>query len=81
LQYDSMLITERTADIMQSHPVTALPAFFIHPCNTAKALEEICQNKACSPEEYLVTWLGLVGPSVNLYIPSQLLPVNSRDEQ
>ncbi|KAF7513730.1 hypothetical protein GJ744_007781 [Endocarpon pusillum] len=63
------------------HPKSDLPAFFIHPCNTAEALYEICQQRSCRTAlDYLVIWLGLVGPSFNLYIPSQLLLPAPEDE-
>jgi hypothetical protein len=55
---------------LQNHPVTDLPAFFIHPCNTGEALDEICHPKPRSPEEYLLVWLGLVGPLVGLHVTS-----------
>jgi Autophagocytosis associated protein, active-site domain len=75
LQYEIIVMFSMTAlfaDSSQNHPITDLPAFFIHPCNTAQALEEICQEKPRSPEAYLLVWFGLVGPLVDLYMPSQL---------
>jgi hypothetical protein len=68
------------ADQTQNHPISDLPAFFIHPCNTAEALEETCQDRSCSPEVYLLVWFGLIGPSVNLYVPSQLLLGDAEDK-
>ena len=61
------LITE------QHHPISDLPAFFIHPCATADALQEVAVRKDVGPEEYLLLWLGLVGTGVNLHVPSKLL--------
>jgi Autophagocytosis associated protein, active-site domain len=75
-----LILIVPVADSEQNHPMSDLPAFFIHPCNTAGALEELCQDKVCSPEDYLMIWLGLVGPSVNLYIPSQLLYPGTGDK-
>ncbi|KAG0650628.1 Ubiquitin-conjugating enzyme ATG10 [Hyphodiscus hymeniophilus] len=51
-----------------NHPVTDVPAFFIHPCQTKEAME--CYN--CPIEEYLMTWVGLVGGCVGLYLPSEM---------
>lgn len=70
----------RIADHPQNHPLSDLSAFFIHPCNTAEALKEIDEGQFCSPEAYLWIWFGLVGSSVNLYMPSQLLFANEGDK-
>ena len=56
----------------QSHPITSLPCFFIHPCNTQEALRD-ASDAPMDPERYLVLWLGLVGPSLSLYVPSKLM--------
>lgn len=63
-----------------NHPISDLPAFFVHPCNTAEALQAACQDRRCSEEAYIMIWLGLVGPSVNLYVPSQLLLPDTGDD-
>ncbi|KAA8576581.1 hypothetical protein EYC84_006682 [Monilinia fructicola] len=42
------------------HPITDVPAFFIHPCQTKEAME----NFDCPANEYLMLWLGLVGGCV-----------------
>lgn len=57
----------------QYHPVSGIPAYFVHPCNTAKAMRDIVGDRNVGPEEYLLIWLGLVGNCVNLSIPSQLI--------
>ncbi len=49
----------------QNHPVTDVPAFFIHPCTTKEAMEQF----KCSLKDYLGVWLGLVGGSVGLWLP------------
>ena len=53
--------------------MTDLPAFFIHPCNTADGMEKIVHDRLVSPLEYLQIWIGLVGPSVGLYLPKELV--------
>ncbi|EPE35511.1 hypothetical protein GLAREA_11210 [Glarea lozoyensis ATCC 20868] len=50
------------------HPVTDLPAFFIHPCQTKEAME----NFDCPTHEYLMVWLGLVGGCVGLWVPPEM---------
>ncbi|KAK5286857.1 hypothetical protein LTR43_009736 [Exophiala xenobiotica] len=59
---------------MAYHPISDQPAYFIHPCNTPEALSVLKPNdcKSFTPEDYLVLWLGLIGSSVGLHIPSKL---------
>ncbi|KAF2769813.1 hypothetical protein EJ03DRAFT_350864 [Teratosphaeria nubilosa] len=59
---------------MSEHPITGLPVFFVHPCRTAEAMAEVVQMRgdSLSPAEYLMMWLGLVGPSVGLSMPVEL---------
>ncbi|EXJ78529.1 hypothetical protein A1O1_08930 [Capronia coronata CBS 617.96] len=57
---------------MAHHPVSDHPAFFVHPCNTHEALSALCTDKSLTPERYLILWLGLIGSSVGLHIPSKL---------
>lgn len=52
----------------QPHPVTDLPAFFIHPCQTKEAMEPF----DCGVRDYLIVWLGLVGSCVGLWVPREL---------
>ncbi|KAL2065032.1 hypothetical protein VTL71DRAFT_4172 [Oculimacula yallundae] len=50
------------------HPITDVPAFFIHPCQTKEAME----NFDCSMKDYLMVWLGLVGGCVGLWVPPEM---------
>jgi len=50
------------------HPITDMPAFFIHPCHTREAME----NFDCSLENYMMLWLGLVGGCVGLCLPIEM---------
>ncbi|KAJ5032569.1 uncharacterized protein L3040_009169 [Drepanopeziza brunnea f. sp. 'multigermtubi'] len=45
------------------HPITGIPAFFVHPCQTKEAMESF----DCSLRNYLMVWLGLVGGCVGLW--------------
>ncbi|KAL5345573.1 hypothetical protein ACLOAV_009326 [Pseudogymnoascus australis] len=47
------------------HPITDLPCFFMHPCNTKEAMEQF-QAKL---SDYLMIWLGIVGYYVGLQLP------------
>ncbi|TVY45111.1 hypothetical protein LOCC1_G002598 [Lachnellula occidentalis] len=50
------------------HPVTDVPAFFIHPCQTKEAMESF----DCKMANYLMIWLGLVGGCVGLWVPPEM---------
>lgn len=52
--------------------MTNLPCYFIHPCNTAQAMQDIIGKRKVSNVEYLMIWIGLVGGSVGLYLPKEL---------
>ena len=54
---------------MTDHPITGTTAYFIHPCRTSEAMQAVSGDKNVKPEEYLLLWLGLVGPSVGLTLP------------
>ncbi|KAJ5678607.1 hypothetical protein N7462_006851 [Penicillium macrosclerotiorum] len=58
-------------------PESGAPAFFIHPCNTADAMAQIADAQSITPWVYLLIWLGLVGPSVNLHVPRELVASDS----
>jgi ubiquitin-like-conjugating enzyme ATG10 len=57
---------------MTDHPVTGTAAYFVHPCRTAEALEAVTGHECVSPQRYLLLWIGLVGQSVGLDIPTEL---------
>lgn len=65
---------------MSNHPATDLPAYFIHPCNTADAMRDITRGSLVSPQIYLQIWIGLVGGCVGLYLPSQLIVGRLQDD-
>jgi len=50
------------------HPITDVPAFFIHPCQTKEAMEGL----ECDIRNYLMAWIGLVGGCVGLWVPSEM---------
>ena len=54
------------------HPVAGKPAYFVHPCRTAEAMNAVIGGKDVKPAEYLMMWLGLVGASVGLDVPIEL---------
>ncbi|KAM0721966.1 hypothetical protein Q7P37_002892 [Cladosporium fusiforme] len=65
---------------MAEHPVTGMPAFFVHPCRTQEVLGELAgesEGEGCSGVggdhraalEYLLLWFGVIGASVGLNVP------------
>lgn len=58
---------------MTDHPVSGLPAYFVHPCRTADAMADVVGRATVPrPTEYLLLWLGLVGASVGLHVPIEV---------
>ena len=57
---------------MTDHPISGMPAYFVHPCRTSEAMSAVTAGKDVTPEQYLLMWLGLVGPSVGLEVPVEL---------
>ncbi|KAF7193030.1 Ubiquitin-like-conjugating enzyme ATG10 [Pseudocercospora fuligena] len=58
---------------MTDHPVTNLPAYFVHPCRTQEAMQAVLSGREAGPVEYLALWLGLAGGSVGLSVPVPLM--------
>lgn len=60
---------------MAEHPVSGVPAYFVHPCRTQEVLSPLldgCRSSPESlktPEEYLMLWFGIIGASVGLNVP------------
>ena len=68
-----LFIVNRT---YQPHPITDVPAFFIHPCQTKEAMEGF----HCPIDDYLMVWVGLVGGCVGLWIPSEMAQGESQGQ-
>jgi ubiquitin-like-conjugating enzyme ATG10 len=59
---------------MAEHPVTGVPAYFVHPCRTQEAMSPLLGNT--NPDahsrdgtRYLLLWFGVIGASVGLSVP------------
>lgn len=51
------------------HPQTGLPCFYLHPCETSAAIEDVLaagQGKAVSPLQMIETWFMLVSTLVDI---------------
>jgi ubiquitin-like-conjugating enzyme ATG10 len=60
-------------DKPQNNPITGAPSFFVHPCLLGEAMSSFDSSK----ENYLMTWLGLVGGCVGLWVPKEIALVGS----
>lgn len=71
----AMSIGMLTLGIHQNHPFTDMPCFWVHPCNTARAMCDILGGikGETTPLEYLVIWTGLVGVTVGLSLPKDMI--------
>lgn len=58
---------------MTEHPVTGVPAYFVHPCRTAEAMGDIVRGQSIEPARYLMLWVGMIGSSVGLHVPTTLV--------
>ena len=59
---------------MAEHPITGMPAYFVHPCRTQEALAPLLRDTSgetgSEPAvEYLLLWFGVIGTSVGLSVP------------
>ena len=41
----------------------------LHPCKTAELMAVVLGEAEVSPEQFLVSWLSLVAPVVQLHVP------------
>ena len=59
---------------MAEHPITGIPAYFVHPCRTQEALSPLLEDAShkanpCGGTHYLLLWFGVIGASVGLSVP------------
>jgi ubiquitin-like-conjugating enzyme ATG10 len=59
---------------MAEHPVTGVPAYFVHPCRTQEAMSPLLSNAEPDAHSrdgtrYLLLWFGVIGASVGLSVP------------
>ena len=59
----------------QNHPITGLPCFWVHPCNSAEAVGVVLGNVEGKnkPLEYLMVWIGIVGAVIGFNLPHALV--------
>ena len=54
---------------MAEHPMNGMPAYFVHPCQTAEAVQTVVGAQTLGPLEHILLWLGVIGGSVGLNMP------------
>lgn len=59
---------------MTNHPLTDIPCFWVHPCNSAEAMQNILGGikGEVSPVKYMILWIGIVGSVVGLSLPKEI---------
>lgn len=57
---------------MTEHPISGLPAYFVHPCRTQDAMLAVTGGKEVTLERYFLLWLGVIGSSVGLSLPVEV---------
>lgn len=70
--YRDRLASNRWSFITQvEHPYLGRPFYQLHPCNTEKLMSASSKvgSENSEKENYLIRWLSLVGPVVNIKIP------------
>ena len=61
------------------HPLLGIPCYHIHPCNTATMMSSVLNDTAKNSDtlkwqtKYVIMWLSLVSPLVNLPFSTSLL--------
>ncbi len=64
---------------MTDHPITGMPAYFVHPCRTAEAMSSLIGPEAeADAAKYLLLWFGLIGSSVGLTVPVNVAQVMNK---
>jgi hypothetical protein len=58
----------------EEHPVTGMPSFFLHPCQTAARLGTLMHTSDCRGNEgkIMLCWLSMVLPSVGFRISPRI---------
>ncbi|KYQ93011.1 autophagy protein 10 [Tieghemostelium lacteum] len=59
------------------HPVLGVPFYQLHPCETSNLMKDVFHSTSTSPQsienDYLLSWLTIVGPLVGIQTPLQVL--------
>lgn len=84
--WDQIPLTSDVADKLSTltqteHPLLGIPCYHVHPCNTATMMSSVLDDKVEGSHvlnwqtRYLIMWLSLVGPIINLPLSTSLLRI------
>jgi hypothetical protein len=63
---------------IDEHPVTGIPSYYLHPCQTLKRLEISNANSIC-PALRLWSWMSMLLPTIGIIIrPTMFLRIQSK---
>ena len=78
-------VVDKLSTLTQTeHPLLGIPCYHVHPCNTATMMSSILDDKMEGSHtmkwqtRYLIMWLSLVSPLVNLPLSTSLLHIQAR---
>lgn len=54
---------------VQYHPYLDQPCFFVHPCETSRAMADLAAHFVSDETNYLTTWMSIVGGAAGLRLP------------
>lgn len=57
---------------MDQHPMTGLPSYFLHPCNTKQRMESMITSQERHPAIQLLSWMSMMFVSMGLAIPANI---------
>ena len=72
VQLSSDVVNKFSTMTQTEHPLLGIPCYHLHPCNTATMMSSVLDSKMEGSDtlkwqtKYLVMWLSLVSPLVNL---------------
>jgi len=65
-------MTSFSKAIIQDHPISNLPVYFVHPCMTHEAMRELCPIPNFQPIVYLLKWFGMFASVLGLTVPHDI---------
>lgn len=66
---------------IEEHPVSQVPSFFLHPCQTSERMQTLISTVSChedlvdnrnKPNLLLLSWMSMILPSVGYPMPSKI---------
>ena len=81
--WDQIPLTSNVVDKLSTltqteHPLLGIPCYHVHPCNTATMMSSVLEDEIQDTDDlkwqtrYLIMWLSLISPLVNLPLATSL---------